>query len=146
MSGVYHHLTISRSVNVGKMRISSQLLYANLFLALSLTVTTGMALAASSGAYLDALNAEISGPPAASANSQEETNTVTLPRKQNLASDLSSGLSQQDFEAELKNSFLGSYAFYNRLNSADKETVYKYYQEANNIDDIREKIKSLLTR
>jgi hypothetical protein len=131
---------------VGKMRKSSQLLYANLFLALSLTTTTWQVVAASSDAYIDALNAEISGPPSASANSQEEKNIVTLPRKQNLASDLSSGLSHQAFEAELKNSFLGSYIFYRKLNNTDKEAVYKYYQEAHNIDDIREKIKSLLTR
>ena len=131
---------------MGKKRINSRFINSRLFLAFSMAFTVWQAEAAGGSAYIDALNAEVGGPPPVAAPPPQDTPGVTVSRKQSLASDLTSGLSHQDFENELKNGFLGSYLFYKKLNATDKGAVYSYYQEGHTIDDIREKIKSLLTK
>lgn len=141
---------IVRNINVGKFRLSRQPSPSTAFLLLLLASMVSLSHAASSGAYIDALNAEISGPPpevdtAADKNKEGKASLIGS-GKYSLSSELPPGLSPEDFEAELKNSFIGSFVFYNKLNSTDKEAVYNYYKQTNNIDDIRDRIKALLIK
>jgi len=135
---------------VGKFRLSRRSLGSAAFFLLLLASTVPLSHAASSGAYIDALNAEISGPPPevgrAADKDKEGKGSLIGSGKHNISSELPSGLSPEDFEAELKGSFIGSFVFYNKLNSTDKEAVYNYYKQTNNIDDIRDRIKTLLIK
>lgn len=64
------------------------------------------------------------------------------PGKQSLSETISAGLSREQFEKHLKQSYYGSYLFYSTLNDADQQKVYEEYQQNNAIDSIRESIKN----
>jgi len=55
-------------------------------------------------------------------------------------------LSQEEFTSFLKQRFYGTYVFYRKLSTIDRETVYYHYAKATsvNLDSVREDIISLL--
>ena len=55
-------------------------------------------------------------------------------------SDLSPGLSVEQFELVLKNNYIGSFLFYKRLSKAKKEKVYGFYLNNPDSDKVRQKI------
>ena len=94
-------------------------------------------------AYLDALNAEATGEEKPSDQSVLESDWSH--QKQSLKTQLTPGLSKAVFEAELKDSFYGSFVFYNKLNDVKKDVVYKHYQETGDIEAVRQKIMDMLS-
>ena len=56
------------------------------------------------------------------------------------------GLAQDAFEAFLHQYYYGTYIFFRKLDSADKDTVYYRYskQAAPNIDNVRQNVMTLL--
>lgn len=130
--------------------MSRQLLASIAFLVFLLVSQVPVSYAASNDAYIDALNAELDAPSAAggtvTSNTTEEKENLLGKGKQTLSSELPSGLKPEAFETELKRSFVGSYVFYNKLSNTDKDAVYNYYKQTTSIDDIRNKIKALLTK
>lgn len=58
------------------------------------------------------------------------------------------GLSPEEFESVLKQNFYGTYMFFNKLDSADKQTVFYRYSKAGTPDTevIRQSIMDLLRR
>lgn len=100
--------------------------------------------AASSDAYIDALNAEIQAPAAES--EAESKPAFGVATKKKLVTELTPDQPKKNFESELKNNFFGSYLFYNKLDNTGKEAVYKYYLQNNSITDIRNKITELLKK
>ncbi len=62
--------------------------------------------------------------------------------------DLPKGLGQQEFEALLEKNFFGTYAFFRKLNSTDKNTVYHRYSKADkpDLENVRQNVMSLLKR
>lgn len=97
--------------------------------------------------YLEALDAE-----AKSVDSPATTTTTTpsnpdwSPDQHSISGHLKSGLSQVQFEEELKAGYFGSYLFYSKLRSQDKEAVYQEYLKDNDIEKLRELIKNKLTQ
>ena len=61
---------------------------------------------------------------------------------------LPSGLAQDEFASLLKQNFYGSFVFYRKLNSNDRDTVYYHYTKAStaNLDVIRQDILDHLKR
>ena len=106
-------------------------------------VFSGTALAVNQG-YLDALEAEAGAAPVETQQAPEKA--VSTTEAKSLINKLPEGLSQQDLEGLLKDGFYGSYMFYNKLTSAQKETVYKQYQGDPTIKGVRDKIMELLKR
>lgn len=119
---------------------------------LATMVLAGMTHAADD-AYLKALQAEaqtVSGKPgeekaepAAPANVTKKGWALS---DQIIGGELPKELSQQDFEATLENSFYGTFMFYSKLNTADKVDVYQEYQRKGTIENIRNKVMSLLKK
>ncbi len=62
--------------------------------------------------------------------------------------DLPKGLEQQEFESLLEENFFGTYAFFNKLNTTDKNTVYYRYSKAEKpgLENVRKNVMSLLKR
>lgn len=58
---------------------------------------------------------------------------------------IEAGLSKEDFEKALKNQFYGSYLFYSSLSDAKQQVVYEEYQNNNDIEHLRESIKTQIT-
>ncbi len=58
---------------------------------------------------------------------------------------IEAGLSKEDFEKALKNLFYGSYLFYSSLSDAKQQVVYEEYQNNNDIEHLRESIKTQIT-
>ena len=58
------------------------------------------------------------------------------------------GLEREQFESILQENFYGTYLFFNKLNSADKQTVYYRYSKAESTDleNVRKNILELLKR
>ncbi len=54
------------------------------------------------------------------------------------------GLQQDAFEAILRQEFLGTYTFYQKLSADDRLRVFKRYQQDNRISTIREETLDLL--
>lgn len=101
--------------------------------------------------YLKALKAETQ------ALSGGETATTTAPPApdsksgwspdaQEMGEEVPPNLSQEQFEAELKKSFFGTFMFYNKLSDADKTVVYQAYQQNRQISNIRDTTTSLLKK
>jgi hypothetical protein len=63
-----------------------------------------------------------------------------------MGEDLPSGLQREQFESVLKDNFYGTFLFFNKLDSADKETVYYRYTKADStsLDNVRRNILDLL--
>lgn len=57
---------------------------------------------------------------------------------------LSPGLEQAEFEQVLRSDFAGTYAFYQRLDTAGKQQVYEAYQKDNRLSSISEQVTRLL--
>ncbi len=81
--------------------------------------------------YLDALKAEIGSTP-----------TVSY-AKHDLVDEGARTDDQSQMEAWLKENWGGSYAFYSRLNDAQKREIHRLYLSGASITDIREKINEL---
>ena len=62
--------------------------------------------------------------------------------------ELPKGLGQQEFESLLEKNFFGTYAFFRKLNSTDKNTVYYRYSKAEkpDLENVRKNVMSLLKR
>lgn len=54
------------------------------------------------------------------------------------------GLEQAEFERMLRSDFAGTYAFYQRLDTAGKQQVYESYQKDNRLSSIGEQVTRLL--
>ncbi len=61
---------------------------------------------------------------------------------------LPKGLEQQEFESLLAENFFGTYAFFKKLNTTDKNTVYYRYSkdEKPDLENVRKNVMSLLKR
>ncbi|KRT56373.1 hypothetical protein Ga0074115_14217 [endosymbiont of Ridgeia piscesae] len=60
---------------------------------------------------------------------------------ENAASEVAiEGASQEEFEADLKSRYVGSYTFYMKLPPASQEEVFQDYRDGAAISDIRKKI------
>ena len=59
---------------------------------------------------------------------------------------LPNGLAQGEFEKFLQKNFYGTYVFFKKLNSIDKNTVYYRYsiEEKPNLEDVRQNVLTLL--
>lgn len=59
-----------------------------------------------------------------------------------------SGLAKEDFESVLKKNFYGTYVFFKKLNSTDKDTVYYRYskEQKPDLENVRNNIMTLLKR
>ena len=59
-----------------------------------------------------------------------------------------SGLAKEDFESVLKKNFYGTYLFFKKLDSTDKDTVYYRYskQQEPDLENVRNNIMTLLKR
>lgn len=62
--------------------------------------------------------------------------------KQTLSESIEAGLSKAKFEERLKQSYYGSYLFYSTLDDTAQASVYSDYQNNNDIESIRESIKT----
>lgn len=107
-----------------------------------LVIAPRPSLAASS--YLQELEVEA----ARSENEQAESTAPQgagsdwSPKQQTLSETIEAGLSMEQFEERLKQSFYGSYLFYSTLEEREQQRVYADYQQDNAIESIRESIKS----
>ena len=56
------------------------------------------------------------------------------------------GLNRQQFEAFLQENFYGTYVFYTKLNSTDRDTVYYRYSKADkpDLENVRKNVMALL--
>ena len=106
-------------------------------------IFSGTALGANNS-YLDALEAEAAAAPTETQQAPEKA--VSETEAKSLINKLPEGLTQTDLEGLLKDGFYGSYMFYNKLTSAQKETVYKQYQGDPTLKGVRDKIMELLKR
>lgn len=55
------------------------------------------------------------------------------------------GLSQSDFEKAMREQFVGTYVFYQRLNPEDKRKIYELYKQDNQVSTLREETLKLLS-
>lgn len=55
------------------------------------------------------------------------------------------GLQQEAFEATLREDFVGTYAFYQKLSSKNKQRIFQLYQQDNRVSVIRERTLKLLS-
>jgi len=55
--------------------------------------------------------------------------------------DMPEAMTQQEFETYLRQHFLGSYAFYNRLSKRKKDRVYRNYLDRPELAYVKEQIK-----
>ncbi len=92
-------------------------------------------------AYLDALNSAAGGlevdPAGEESTAAPEPGAATAENDESLPS----GLSRDGFENFLKKRFFGSFAFYEKLDDAGKNRVFKAYGSRPEIDYVREQIK-----
>lgn len=98
-------------------------------------------LPASADAYLDALNDaadDIELDPNSKRPQQQSTNSAA---RVSVDGAMPAGMSQSDFETFLQRRFLGSYAFYQKLNSGAKTRVFEAYKGRAEIDYVRDQIK-----
>ncbi len=95
--------------------------------------------------YLDALEAEAEG---LSVDKRTNANKVKPAKEDNkpsewsvseqsLGSDIPPGLTQKQFATVLKKRFFGSYLFYKKLTTVQKESVYLAYKRNNDVEKIR---------
>ena len=56
------------------------------------------------------------------------------------------GLDREQFEAFLQDNFYGTYVFYTKLNSTDRDTVYYRYSKADkpDLENVRQNVMALL--
>ena len=54
--------------------------------------------------------------------------------------ELTPGLTVDEFEETLKSNYIGSYLFYNRLPAGQKEEIYRFYQSNPDSQKLRDKI------
>jgi len=100
------------------------------------------------GSYLQQLEAEAAAtpspdnppPPKAAANSPNWSQQQT-----SVSDQVDAGLSKAQFEESLKQRFYGSYLFYSALNNNKQKVVYQEYQKNNDIEHLRDVIKSQMT-
>ncbi|MFO7593943.1 MAG: hypothetical protein R6X15_07885 [Pseudomonadota bacterium] len=57
---------------------------------------------------------------------------------------IEAGLGKKEFESQLEKNFYGSYLFYSTLDASKQQDVYHEYKNANDIESIRNSIKSRL--
>jgi hypothetical protein len=55
------------------------------------------------------------------------------------------GLQQGDFETALREQFMGTYLFYQRLNALKKRKVFEIYQKDNRVSSVRAQTLKLLS-
>jgi hypothetical protein len=55
------------------------------------------------------------------------------------------GLQQEDFEKTLREKFVGTYVFYERLTAQNKTRIFTLYQQDNRVGMIREQTLRLLS-
>lgn len=55
------------------------------------------------------------------------------------------GLQQGDFETTLRDQFMGTYLFYQRLNATSKRKVFEIYQKDNRVSSVRAQTLKLLS-
>lgn len=129
------------------MKIRRELRYPSVPSALGLLlsgllVSTGVSAATS---YLQELEAEAAATDNAT-QSTEPAATQSWQNQQTTAGEkLDPGLSKAMFEESLKNRFYGSYLFYSNLNDKKQQVVYEEYKKNNDIDHLREVIKTQMT-
>lgn len=86
---------------------------------------------------------------AAATASHEQADTADKPdweQQQTGATDnIAPGLIRAHFEEALKSQFYGSYLFYSSLNEEKQRHVYQEYLRHNDIEHLRETIKSQMT-
>ena len=75
----------------------------------------------------------------------DKKGTIKVPVSQvgGAITQISPGLSVEQFETILKQNYIGSYLFYNRLKNNLKDRVYQYYQANPDSKLIRERILKL---
>lgn len=99
--------------------------------------------ASAASSYLQELEAEAArseeGSDAAPAQQGQEWNTNAQPVS---GEAIKAGLDKAQFEESLKKNYYGSYLFYQTLDDGDQQSVYSDYQSDNDIESIRESIKS----
>ena len=75
---------------------------------------------------------------------QEEEQKWASDQQQLHAEHIKAGLDKTQFEEQLEKNFYGSYLFYSTLTAEKQQSVYNDYQSANDIESIRNSIKSRL--
>jgi hypothetical protein len=74
------------------------------------------------------------------------TKAATLPGTLDATTErLPLGLLQSDFEKAMREQFVGTYVFYQRLNSEDKRKIYELYKQDNQVSTLREETLKLLS-
>ena len=135
------------------MRLSS-LIIAGLLVPASMSV--GVPVFAADDAYLKMLENEAedvtldtSGQLESEKKNQKEAAITTFEWDGASAKDgFPTGLGQDAFETFLHKYYYGTYIFFKKLNSADKDTVYYRYKKdaAPNIDNVRQNVMTLLRK
>ncbi len=112
------------------------------FLFVGLLLSAGASAASS---YLQELEAEA----AATDNTAQPTAPAATPnwskQKTTVSEKLDPGLNKKQFEESLKSRFYGSYLFYATINDKKQQVVYEEYQKNNDIEHLREVIKTQMT-
>lgn len=104
-------------------------------------LTAGIVPAAPGDAYMDALQ-EAADDGEIDPNTKETLSTPGVEATDATTGDrLPGGMSNADFEAYLQKNYLGSYSFYNRMDSTRKTAIYEAYLKNPGIDFIRNEIK-----
>ncbi len=93
--------------------------------------------------YLSELEAE-----AKSTGTQAEQPDASAwtPDKQGIASGLRKGMTHEEFEKSLHDNYYGSFLFYDKLSQWNKKQVFDVYQKSNDIEQVRNEIKSRMTK
>lgn len=99
------------------------------------------AIPASADAYLDALNAAADDVELDPNTKQEQQRSTNTGGSIAVGGGMPSGMSREDFEAYLQRRYIGSFAFYKKLNTDRKRRVYESYRERADIDYVRDQIK-----
>jgi hypothetical protein len=79
------------------------------------------------------------------ATSPETTQDADILDTLGSAERLPLGLQQGDFETLLREQFMGTYLFYQRLNAQSKRKVFKIYQKDNRVSSVRAHTLKLLS-
>ncbi len=67
-----------------------------------------------------------------------------VPRIREVADRLSLGLTQQAFETALRDQFIGTYNFYKKLSRKNRQRIFEFYQQNNQVGAIRKETLRLL--
>lgn len=115
--------------------------HKSLLLVMCLVGLSGSALADS---YLDALDSAADDVAVDPATTGGEALAPEEPREESdISGDMPRGMDQADLELFLEEKYLGSYAFYKRLDVKGRSYIYKEYVNKPSIDHVRKKIKEI---